>query len=203
MRREATFPTLHGEGLVFVEDGLLVEVRLPQLGAAPTVGAWTTSSAGKDPSAGTTSSGSTTSFSATAEAPASGESKLDYAAEGDLSSEIAARWAHEFAAYFRGERRTWSPEEIGLERYGFTPFQTAVYQALLTVPPGAVVSYGELARLAGYPRAARAVGTVMATNPIAIVVPCHRVVRSDGSLGHYGFGDAWKPLLLSMEGSMT
>ncbi|MBU2603915.1 MAG: MGMT family protein [Actinobacteria bacterium] len=138
-----------------------------------------------------------------AEAAETEESALGPSTERDPSGEIAARWAKEFAAYFRGERRTWSPDEIGLERYGFTPFQAAVYRALMTVPPGAVVSYGELARLAGYPRAARAVGTVMATNPIAVVVPCHRVVRSDGSLGHYGFGDAWKPLLLSMEGSMT
>ncbi len=188
MRHEATFPTPHGDGHVFVEDGLLVEVRLPRLGEASAAGAGTTAAAGTDPSVAM---------------PSSATPEIEAAARPDASVETAARWAEEFAAYFRGEKRTWSAEGIGLERYGFTPFQEAVYRALLSVPSGAVVTYGELARLAGYPRAARAVGTAMATNPIAIVVPCHRVVRGDGSLGRYGFGDGWKPLLLAMEGSRT
>ncbi len=62
-------------------------------------------------------------------------------------------------------------------------FEQAVYEALLSVPAGETVSYGELAEMAGYPRAARAVGNAMAANPIPIVVPCHRVIRSDGSHG--------------------
>jgi len=58
---------------------------------------------------------------------------------------------------------------------------------------------GTLAEMAGYPRAARAVGNAMASNPIPVVVPCHRVVRSDGSLGRYGDDPAWKERLLDHE----
>ncbi len=61
------------------------------------------------------------------------------------------------------------------------------------------MSYGELAEMAGYPRAARAVGNAMASNPIPIVVPCHRVVRSDGTLGNYGNDPTWKERLLEHE----
>lgn len=114
-----------------------------------------------------------------------------------------ARWAAELEAYFRGERRTWSAHEVDLDALGVSAFHREVYRALLDVPPGCTVSYGELARMAGRPGAARAVGSAMARNPIAIVVPCHRVVRSDGSLGRYGFGDAWKPYLLRFEGAVA
>jgi methylated-DNA-[protein]-cysteine S-methyltransferase len=70
------------------------------------------------------------------------------------------------------------------------------------VPFGHVVSYKELAERAGHPRASRAVGTAMATNPVPIVVPCHRVLRTGGSLGGYGGGLDMKLHLLRLEGAL-
>ena len=71
---------------------------------------------------------------------------------------------------------------------------------LEAVPHGETVTYGELAEMAGRPRAARAVGTAMATNPLPILVPCHRVVRAGGVLGAYGGGVDTKAALLALEG---
>ena len=78
------------------------------------------------------------------------------------------------------------PEEVGWTPWCAGPFARTVYATLLAVPAAVTVSYGGLAEMAGYPRAARAVGSAMANNPIPIVMPCHRVIRSDGSLGNYG-----------------
>jgi methylated-DNA-[protein]-cysteine S-methyltransferase len=66
---------------------------------------------------------------------------------------------------------------------------------------GATASYGTLARLSGSPNAVRAVGTTCATNPIPVVVPCHRVVRADGTMGQYRGGPAAKRILLNLEGA--
>ena len=99
--------------------------------------------------------------------------------------------------YLAGTRQHFSVE---LDRSGRFGFRGEVLAALELVPFGEVVSYGELARRSGRPRAARAVGTAMATNPIAVIVPCHRVVRSDGSMGAYGGGSAAKRWLLELEG---
>lgn len=109
------------------------------------------------------------------------------------------RWVRELEAYFRGERLSWTAEEIALDERVMSPFTRAVYETLLSVPAAVTVSYGALAEMAGFPRAARAVGTAMATNFIPIVVPCHRVIRSDGSLGRYGRDSAWKERLLAHE----
>lgn len=80
-----------------------------------------------------------------------------------------------------------------------THFQVRVWRALLRVPPGATVTYGELAEAAGSPGAARAVGSAMAANPIAVLVPCHRVVRGGGGLGGYRWGGDRKRALLDWE----
>jgi len=109
------------------------------------------------------------------------------------------RWVSQLEAYFRGERLCWAPDEVHLEQWAMTPFQRAVYETLLSVPAGMTVSYGALAAAAGYPRAARAVGSAMAANEIPVVVPCHRVIRSDGSLGQYGDDPTWKERLLAHE----
>lgn len=69
-----------------------------------------------------------------------------------------------------------------------TDFQFKVYLALLKVKPGKTITYSELAKKAGFPGAARAVGTALAKNPFPIVVPCHRVIKADGSLGNYSAG---------------
>lgn len=80
-----------------------------------------------------------------------------------------------------------------------TKFQKSVWNELRKVPPGAFISYGELADRLGRPRAVRAVGQANARNPIAIVVPCHRVVSSDGGLGGYAWGAERKAFLLTHE----
>jgi methylated-DNA-[protein]-cysteine S-methyltransferase len=104
-----------------------------------------------------------------------------------------------FAAYFSGEDVSFEDVELDLD--GWTPFQLSVAAALRTVPRGEVVTYGELAALAGYPGAARAAGTFCARNRFAIVVPCHRVVGADG-LGSYGsLGLGYKRRLLELEGA--
>ncbi len=103
-----------------------------------------------------------------------------------------------FRAYFAGQRTSFG--DVQLELDDWTPFQLDIVRTLRRVPYGDVVSYGDLARLAGYPRAQRAVGTFCAGNRFGIVVPCHRVVASDG-LGSYGsLGTAYKQRLLALEG---
>jgi len=80
------------------------------------------------------------------------------------------------------------------------PFVLAVWRALRTIPPGATVTYADLARRMGRPAATRAVGAAVARNPVSIVVPCHRVVGSDGSLTGYAGGIDRKAWLLGHEG---
>lgn len=109
------------------------------------------------------------------------------------------RWIADLQAYFRGERLGWTADEIPLDELGVPPFAREVYAALLEIAPAETISYAGLAERAGRPRAARAVGTAMATNPIPIVIPCHRVIKSDGSYGNYGKDPAYKVLLLEHE----
>lgn len=80
-------------------------------------------------------------------------------------------------------------------------FQSRVLKGCARIPRGRAVSYGDLARMIGAPNAQRAVGTALARNPVPLLVPCHRVVRSDGKLGNYGMGgEAAKRALLEREG---
>ena len=81
-----------------------------------------------------------------------------------------------------------------------TSFQLRVWQALRAVPPGTTVTYAEIARRLGIPKASRAVGSAIAANPVAVAVPCHRVIRSDGALSGYHWGVARKRALLEREG---
>ena len=80
-----------------------------------------------------------------------------------------------------------------------TNFQVRVWEALLRIPPGAVTSYEQLAALAGRPKAARAVGSAVACNPVALLIPCHRVIRKTGAFGEYRWGEARKQALLGWE----
>lgn len=98
--------------------------------------------------------------------------------------------------YFAGSRRRFDlPVDLRLA----SPFRRSVLEHLLTIPYGATASYAKVAANVGNPRAVRAVGSACATNPVALVVPCHRVVRSDGSMGNYGGGLEAKRLLLKLE----
>ncbi|GIU86045.1 MAG: hypothetical protein KatS3mg009_0560 [Acidimicrobiia bacterium] len=80
-----------------------------------------------------------------------------------------------------------------------TEFQLRVWRALRAVPAGTTTTYGELARAVGVPGASRAVGRANAANPVAVVVPCHRVVRADGRIGGYAAGPERKRWLLGLE----
>jgi AraC family transcriptional regulator of adaptative response/methylated-DNA-[protein]-cysteine methyltransferase len=88
--------------------------------------------------------------------------------------------------------------ELPLDLRG-TAFQLRVWQALRAIPPGSTASYAEIARRIGAPRSARAVARACATNPLALVVPCHRVLRADGSLAGYRWGVARKRALIERE----
>lgn len=80
-----------------------------------------------------------------------------------------------------------------------TPFQRAVWEALREIPPGATASYRSIAERIGRPEAVRAVAQACAANPIAVLIPCHRVLRADGGLGGYRWGPGRKTVLLQRE----
>jgi methylated-DNA-[protein]-cysteine S-methyltransferase len=114
------------------------------------------------------------------------------------SAPLAEEFVHRLETYFAGEQVGF--DDVTIEVDGWTQFQLDVMQALRRVPYGEVVSYSDLARLAGYPRAQRAAGTFCAHNRFGIVVPCHRVVGANG-IGSYGsLGVAYKQRLLALEG---
>ena len=124
-------------------------------------------------------------------APASGPSRPSA-----RTGAITRAAASQLREYLAGERRRF---DLPLAPHG-TPFQLQVWRALYAIPWGETISYGELARRIGKPRAVRAVGAANGANPLSIVVPCHRVVGSDGRLTGYGGGLAAKGFLLELEG---
>jgi methylated-DNA-[protein]-cysteine S-methyltransferase len=105
---------------------------------------------------------------------------------------------HRVRAYFDGTHVAFA--DVVIEDDGWTPFQRDVVAALRRVPYGEVVSYSDLARLAGHPRAQRAAGTVCAGNRFPLVVPCHRVVSANGVGSYPGLGVDYKRRLLALEG---
>jgi len=100
--------------------------------------------------------------------------------------------------YFAGRRRRF---DTTVDLAGQTPFQRQVLEAAARVPAGAVASYADIARAIGRPRATRAVGAALGQNPVPIVVPCHRIIGSDGGLHGYGGGLDIKEKLLRLEGA--
>lgn len=90
-------------------------------------------------------------------------------------------------------------DELAFDFTGATPFQQSVWEACLGVPPGETRTYAEIAKVVHRPNAVRAVGTALGSNPIPVLVPCHRVLRTDGSLGGYAFGELVKQKLLDRE----
>jgi O-6-methylguanine DNA methyltransferase len=115
----------------------------------------------------------------------------------DVSIEPLRLAIDELGRYFAGERVQFT---CPLDLRG-TPFQLLVWNALTRIPYGETCSYTEIAREIGHPRAVRAVGAANGANPIAIVVPCHRVIGSNGSLTGYGGGLPTKAWLLALESS--
>jgi methylated-DNA-[protein]-cysteine S-methyltransferase len=112
-----------------------------------------------------------------------------------------SRWRRRLERYFAGEQVEFALDAQAFAReLGCTRFETEVYAALATVPYGEVVSYRDLAVLAGRPNAYRAVGSAMARNPLPVILPCHRVIKNDGHCGPYGDDPSWKPRLLALEG---
>lgn len=109
--------------------------------------------------------------------------------------ERLAAASRQLAEYFRGERTTF---DLPLAPRG-TPFQREVWAALRNIPYGRTESYGAVARRIGRPKAIRAVGAANGRNPIAIIVPCHRVIGSDGRLVGFGGGLERKRTLLDLE----
>jgi len=114
------------------------------------------------------------------------------------------RWCELLARYFRGESVTFPLDiEAYIAQLGGSSFEADVLRALARVPYGRTVSYRDLARDAGHPTAWRAAGTVMARNELPVILPCHRVTRSDGRLGNYGDDPSWKRRLLEIEGALS
>ncbi|MFF4831073.1 methylated-DNA--[protein]-cysteine S-methyltransferase [Streptomyces sp. NPDC001315] len=113
-------------------------------------------------------------------------------------SPLLAEAIRQVEAYFAGERRAF---ELPLDWSLISGFNRQVLRELASgVPFGAVVGYGDLAGRVGQPGAAQAVGVAMGSNPLPVVVPCHRVVESDGGIGGFGGGLETKRKLLALEG---
>ena len=108
----------------------------------------------------------------------------------------AAQAERQIRAYCAGRLRRFT---VAIDLSGVPPFHRKVLTAARRIPYGRTATYGELARRAGSPRAARAVGQAMAHNPVALIVPCHRVVAAGGGLGGFGGGLALKRRLLALE----
>jgi methylated-DNA-[protein]-cysteine S-methyltransferase len=106
----------------------------------------------------------------------------------------------ELEEYFAGERHRF---DVKVDRRLIRGIALDVLAATSRVPFGRVTTYGELAGRIGHPRAARAVGNALGSNPIPIVIPCHRVLRAGGALGGYGGGVARKAKLLALEGAIA
>ena len=114
-------------------------------------------------------------------------------------AEPTARVPKALARYFEGDVEAIDRVEVDP---GGTPFQAKIWKRLREIPAGATMTYGELAASVGHPDGARAAGGAVGSNPIPIVIPCHRVIGSDGSLTGYGGGLRMKVWLLRHEGAL-
>jgi methylated-DNA-[protein]-cysteine S-methyltransferase len=117
---------------------------------------------------------------------------LEAPPEGSVLQE-AARQLDE---YFKNQRKEFT---VPLVFHG-TSFQERVWKELQNIPYGEAISYGELARRCDNPKAARAIGGAVGKNPIGVIIPCHRIISGDGTLGGYTGGTDFKKLLLKLEG---
>lgn len=113
--------------------------------------------------------------------------------------QVLEQVSRQLSEYFSGVRTAF---DVPLDLSGGTAFQQAVWQVLLTIPRGATASYGNVSRRAGSPAAVRAVGAAIGRNPVSIIVPCHRVIGSNGLLTGYAGGLERKTALLRLEGAL-
>jgi methylated-DNA-[protein]-cysteine S-methyltransferase len=113
----------------------------------------------------------------------------------DTRHPVLRQARRELAEYFAGKRQRF---DVALDPQG-TPFQRAVWKQIARVAFGEKITYGELAQRAGYPGSARAAGAATGRNPLGVIVPCHRIVGSDGGLTGYAGGLARKRALLELE----
>lgn len=114
--------------------------------------------------------------------------------------QVLRKYQRAIEQYFKKKRPKLSFSDFDVQG---TSFQQKVLKAIFEIPYGQTISYSELARRAGNPRAVRAVASVVAQNKHYILIPCHRVIRSDGTIGEYGAGSDRKRWLLRHEGSMV
>lgn len=133
--------------------------------------------------------------------------------EADFTEQLTAFSSAGIEPLSAGQRIRWSQrisealvnpsliKDLPLDLHG-TPFQLAVWSELLKIPKGETLSYAQLANKLGKPKAARAVGSACGANPIPFLVPCHRVVASDGGLGGFAFGLIMKQQLLERENAL-
>jgi O-6-methylguanine DNA methyltransferase len=136
------------------------------------------------------------------EASDRGVRRLAYGHGRDVASTRGRRHVEqaraELAEYLAGRRTFFT---VPVDLVGVAGFQGRVLTEAARIPFGEVASYTALARRIGHPRAARAVGNALGANPVPVLVPCHRVIRGDGTWGHYAFGPALKTRLLALERS--
>ncbi len=118
--------------------------------------------------------------------------------EGGKAEQFAARAVDELVAFFAGGGVTFS---VPIDLQG-TAFQQAVWNETNAIAFGSLTSYQDIARRIGRPQAYRAVGNALGKNALPVIVPCHRVIASDGSFGGYTRGLPWKERLLALEGSL-
>ena len=119
--------------------------------------------------------------------------------EAEFKGETLKKWRQVVKAledYFGGKPASFKDLPLDLEG---SPFHLRVWQELMKIPPGETISYQEMARRVGSPKASRAVGQACGANPVAVIVPCHRVIASNGSLGGFSSGLERKRWLLSHE----
>lgn len=122
--------------------------------------------------------------------------KITGKSEGD---EIFLLFKTQILEYLEGERKSF--DHLDLLSLEGTDFQKSVWQALLKIPYGKTSSYKNIAKFIGNPKAVRAVGSAIGKNPFLIIIPCHRVIKSDGSLGGFAYGSGIKKKLLKIEGN--
>lgn len=115
--------------------------------------------------------------------------------ESSLPEGISSAFVHQLEEYLNGQRKDWN---LPYSLTG-TPFRLSCLYACLSIPYGETRSYSEIAEAVGHPGACRAVGTAMSSNPLPLIIPCHRVLPSDGSIGKYGGGSDLKRELLELE----